>query len=474
MRKRVFKYLKFSGIALAALFGIIYLSFILLMYVTENHWLDKEPFHDAIDVRLSENHQLTLIDNGIDSLKHRIDLIRNAQDTIELEFFIYELDESSRLITYELLQKAKQGVKIRLIVDFSFAVLELKPTYGELLTGKGVEVKYYNTSSISRFFSVQHRTHRKLLIVDDRYVILGGRNVANDYFDLSSHYNFLDSDLLVEGPIVEDIRKSFDLYWDSKWTVKPEQIKQEQGEYQELGKLLEKTEDLEEVYSILEQRTLKTTEHQCGDIRYITDYPGVGLNFRKVYRSIVEVAQDAREEILVESPYFVMRSEGLSEIENIVKSGVSFKVLTNSLGSTDAFYTVASLFPNLDDLMMDGFELYGYSGAIPLNYDGIPKNTLWGVHSKRAVIDQKTVLLGTYNIDPRSANLNSELMLICYDSLPLAKDVHDSISQRISQSLVVVANGESHSLNLIGSAASGDITAMFLVMPVANMFNFLL
>src|SRR4029434_8675792 len=109
----------------------------------------------------------------------------------------------------------------RILVDFSAPVFQLKPAYARVLGEAGVTVRYYNTSALYRLFSIQHRSHRKLLIVDGETVLTGGRNFANDYFDLSDHYNFLDSDLEISGAIVKTVLESFDVYWNSHLSTEP-------------------------------------------------------------------------------------------------------------------------------------------------------------------------------------------------------------------------------------------------------------
>ena len=123
---------------------------------------------------------------------------------------------------------------------------------------------------------------------------------------------------------------------------------------------------------------------------------------------------------------------------------------------------------------MPGLRVHAYEGDALGGYSGWQASSHWGIHSKRAVIDRQIVMLGTYNIDPRSANLNSELMLVCYDAPDLAAEVVSSINARIAQSQVVVDGNQSHHDNLIGEADGGAVFSMFAVMPVANLFNFLL
>ena len=150
-------------------------------------------------------------------------------------------------------------------------------------------------------------------------------------------------------------------------------------------------------------------------LRFVTDFPNQGEKSRNVFNAIVEELRRAKQEAVVESPYFVIKSGGYEVLENLHKRGVHVRVLTNSLASTDASYAVAALYPWLGSVADTGLTLSAYGGApLPSQTAAVGAGSArWGVHSKRGVIDGETTLLGTYNIDPRSANLNSELMLVC-------------------------------------------------------------
>jgi len=143
-----------------------------------------------------------------------------------------------------------------------------------------------------------------------------------------------------------------------------------------------------------------------------------------VFNAIVEELGHARQEVVVESPYFVIKSGGYAVLEDLHKRGVGVRVLTNSLASTDASYAVGALYPWLGSLADTGLTLSAYGGKpLPAQSTDLGGGTpRWGLHAKRAVIDGETTLLGTYNIDPRSANLNSELMLVCRGQRALAAE----------------------------------------------------
>jgi len=466
-------------------FGVlgVVVAFYLLFAVglTALEWIvrdNPEGVEESLEAHSTEAHQLTHFDQGAASLQRRLELIQSARTSIALEFFIYDVDEAARLVTQALMKKARDGVRVRILVDFSAPVFALKPAYAVVLGAAGVEVRYYNTSALYRLVSIQHRSHRKLLIVDGHTVLTGGRNIANDYFDLSDHYNFLDSDLEVSGPIVSTVLASFDVYWNSHLSTEPEPDPDpnpaaaaffvvNEGDAAVLGKLRAAGREY--------RQTHKT--HECRDLRFVSDFPNHGAASRKVFNAIVEELASARHEAVVESPYFVIKSGGYAVLEDLHRRGVRLRVLTNSLASTDASYAVAALYPWLGSLADTGLTLSAYGGG-PLAAQstdlggGHPR---WGVHSKRGVIDGETTLLGTYNMDPRSANLNSELMLVCRGQPELAAEMLASIAAREAVSARVIERGTIIDRSaLLGGSPLAQRLRFLIEMPVANLFSFLL
>lgn len=471
------KSLKYTSITILVLLLLVYVGFYIMMEVTSGRWSPKAPHHASMDIHSQVPHQVKLLDNGMDSLTHRLQLIRSAKKSIDLEFFIYNLDESSRIITQALASRSREGIKVRVLVDFSLAVFQLSPAFAKKMQEAGIEVKYYNTTSALKFFTVQHRTHRKMLIADSKEAIFGGRNIANDYFDLSTHYNFLDSDLLINGPIVKAMRESFDVYWHSEWAIDPDHSQEvTESEKDSMKFLDEESIDAKIRAQFVDLKPLADWS-QCRDVQYVTDYPGSGEGSRRLYPAILKVLASAKKDLLVETPYFIIRPEGMKAIKSLVERGVKMQVLTNSLQSTDAYYTVAAMIPTLSELKSQNLTVWAYKGAPLEHYSESrkPASIRWGIHSKRAVVDDDTVMLGTYNIDPRSANLNSELMVICRNSPELAAKFRKSIESRIAQSGIVVKDKEGTQIrNAIGDASAKNILLMILAMPVASWFDFLL
>jgi cardiolipin synthase C len=135
-------------------------------------------------------HDMRVINSGIAALYGRIDLIRRAQKTLELEYFIFNPDHSGRIVLKELIKASKRGVKVRILVDKSMAVFVLDKYYAAALKEHNIELRYYNNASALALSSVQFRNHRKLLAMDNTEAITGGRNIGNEYFDLSEELIF--------------------------------------------------------------------------------------------------------------------------------------------------------------------------------------------------------------------------------------------------------------------------------------------
>ncbi|WP_310566391.1 phosphatidylserine/phosphatidylglycerophosphate/cardiolipin synthase family protein [Hydrogenophaga sp.] len=454
---------------------LLYFAFLGIQEASERQWLGRAPTHNAIDVRLQQPHPVALLDVGFDSLATRLRLIEEARTSIELEFFIYEVDTASRLVTQALARKAREGVKVRLLVDFSLPVFKLAPHYAHELAAAGVQVRYYNTAGLARFFAFNHRTHRKLLVVDRAKAIIGGRNIGDDYFDLSGRYNFLDSDLLIHGPVSAAIADSFDLYWASDWVARPGDVAG--AEAPDAPELLGPASTAEAtLLAELQRHVPQHAPSTCPDIHFVTDYPGSGVERRKVFTELTRLAQEARQQILIESPYLVLREDGTAVLSALARRGVQLTLLTNSLTSTDAFYTVASLANGLDQLrQLPGLQVWAYGGQPLAGSARPPASPRWGVHAKRAVFDDHTVVVGTYNIDPRSANLNSELMVVCRGNRTLAAELQASIRARLAQSRPVVGTASAGGDDTLVEGADRDTLLMMrAIAPFTRLLDILM
>jgi putative cardiolipin synthase len=274
------------------------------------------------------------------------------------------------------------------------------------------------------------------------------------------------------------VLESFDVYWNSHLATEP--VPDPAANAEAAAFVLPNASDaavIEKLRDAGESYRQSHKAHECRDIRFVTDFPNHGEASRNVFNAIVEEVGRATHEVVVESPYFVIKSGGYAVLEKLHQRGVGVRVLTNSLASTDASYAVGALYPWLGSLADTGLTLSAYSGkSLPgQSTDLGGGNARWGVHAKRGVIDGDTILLGTYNIDPRSANLNSELMVVCRGQRELAAEVLASIVAREAASVRVIDRGKVvQRSGLIGESPLRQRFRFLLEMPVANLFDFLL
>jgi putative cardiolipin synthase len=441
-------------------------------------------------VHLDIPHEMRIINNGIGALYQRIQMIRSAQKTIDLEYFIFNADSAGKMIVTELAKAAKRGVVVRVLVDKSAAVFAMNEYYAKVFKENKIDIRYYNAASALRVSSVQFRNHRKLIVRDGEEAITGGRNIADEYFNLAEKFNFLDRDVWVKGEIVKAMQKTFDLYWDSKIVQVPHEIsppekkiaKGEEDEFTieqqykyELNKYYQKianakklailTEEdskkLEYVMSYGPKVLVETESHTCPSVAFATDREGgnfftriksddYNLRFRQLRKEIAMWISKVDQEIILDSPYFLNDKNSREVLDNLLTNEKKVTILTNSLASTDAVY-VSTVFseevkkytPNKN------FNAYIYrgtfSGESELYSDSV-RNSNWGTHSKTILFNDNAFMVGTFNVDNRSNFYNSEMAIFCQGSPELAKDVENSIRTRMKMS---------HHLNALGKPDDG-------------------
>lgn len=419
---------------------------------------------------LADDNVVQVINHGVAAFEKRFEMIQNATKRIDVEYFIYNTDEAGRIFSQALVKKKKEipSIEIRVLIDASSAVLRLKAPYITALRNHGIEVRYYNTASIvTEFRKAQYRDHRKLLAVDGTAgleAITGGRNIADEYFDMSKTFNFLDRDIYVRGPLVAQMQADFDAYWNhgyavsgptyGKWDASARKWTYTSSELKKLKKgedfLKENHEDLmiragirQVSKAILaDPRSMGT----CASTTYVTDAPGFqSQKTRRVLPRIFDrlMKVPSGETLYVESPYFIMGDQkAIDEMARLKKRNIHGVLLTNSLSSTDAFYVAAnfdskvSFYESIGDA-----EMYVFKGQTPRNNPRTEK-AIWGIHSKTFVFSDESFAIGTFNLDPRSASLNSEMMVFCEGSRPLAEFVKEDIQSRIGASDLLDKDGK--------------------------------
>jgi cardiolipin synthase C len=447
------------------------IALILLSCLGTSAWSD-DSYRVAPYYKESEKaHQLTFLHRGKSSLQYRLDVIESAQRSIEFEYFIVHADPTSRLILQALVRKAREGVKVRVLLDHFFVGPQITPYHAEALREAGVEFRYYNPVPLIDTKAIHYRNHRKLISVDDRLAIIGGRNLRDRYFDMHADYNYIDRDMVVEGELVKTIRKSFDVYWNSPQSLAPDtprkpqvrdltyqrgsraqRLRRFQDDLQRYRRL--KAEAREFITpSVTDQfllnRVAKATAGemkslptgQCNNLVFATDVPGVGAwSQERRYRLSSEVTfewmRTANKEIYMESPFVIINQQTSDLLDELLDRSIDIKIMTNSFYSTDLILTSAVFYDRASSWIRKGIEFAVYSGDVMPQHNIFPDlagNSRWGIHSKSKIIDD-SFMVGSLNFDPRSFNWSSELVLICHDQ-SLTEMLRESIDKRWENSI---------------------------------------
>jgi putative cardiolipin synthase len=484
------------------------------------------PYYDRQE---GQDNRLQILNSGIGSFAKRVQMIRRAKKTIEIEYFIYRTDLTSRLLTQELLKKAREGVKVRLLLDASFTVLQWDEyiVQAASLASKGnFEVRYYNTAPLLYISSNQFRSHRKLIVVDDKEAMTGGRNIGDEYFDLHHEYNFLDRDIYVKGPMAKTMKDSFDGHWNHKITkkVKFPSKPQEHQFYSNVGgkspsfnkfqfeKAVKKHDEriasanelmtvskeqsskLNAIMKLGEEKLTREASSNCQDLTYIADLPGgrftsrIIPGYRERYRRVDYLLSTLihsipkNGELLVDSPYLLMNDGAKDLFDEMLEKNIKVTALTNSLGSTDAFYVASNFYRKAPKWAEKGAHIYQYDSYRDPSDKLLTKDleaSRWGVHSKTFVFDDNAFFIGTYNVDNRSSFYNNEMGLVCSGNDKLTENVRENIQNRINRSYKIIGKEKAIDKNgkpadYYGNANRKQIKTMKLFSPLAAAFESLM
>jgi putative cardiolipin synthase len=518
------------GIWFAVLKGMKNLIIATLLLLSSSAlWANSllQNFKSPFLVQNQQGNQVQVSNSGIASLQLRLDLIKKAQKSIEVEYFIYNLDRAGRIFTHALMEAAQRGVKVRVLVDKSLPVFKLKRHFVHVLKDKGIDVRYYNNASALQFSTSQFRSHRKLFVIDDEIAITGGRNLADEYFDLSTEFNFLDRDILVQGPMVKVMRDSFDAYWNNKLSITPKRLnkpvkpipftpadefldpdyKEELSQYEdelysyekkikEAHAFITPTEQdrelLEKMESVARPILNDKKTYECPNLTYAADLPGarssqrIRKDFTDRYRVLRKVlAQEvlkSKESVLISSPYFIHNIKARGLLNEMLDRDLKVTFYTNSLGSTDAIYVASNFYRSVFSWEREGIIPYIHPG-VWLNetevIDEGVKKAKWGTHSKSHVYDDDTIMIGTYNVDTRSNFYNAEMAIFCRGNKDLAQEVKESISYRMTSGYKIIGknkaiNSMGERVDVLGEAGFGSKVMMMLLAVPSWIFSFLL
>jgi putative cardiolipin synthase len=427
-----------------------------------------------IDAQIAANagkSGIYVLDTGAEALLARAWLADHAKESIEVQYFIWSTDNIGILAAEALLRAADRGVRVRVIVDDLLIDAPDKSLLA-LARHPNVDIRIYNPktsvgvplpkrllNALTNFRGVNQRMHDKTLVVDGKVAITGGRNMAAEYFDYNQKYNFRDRDALLLGEAVKTMRASFESFWKSDLSVKVEEL------YDGLGLMQRNVrvddEEIKQIYRDLHEYAKSpgnfapevraaiaatpaafaslAQRMAWGEVEFISDQPGKNVNRIRLdgggqtASALGRLVEGARERIVIQSPYLVLSDNAMDLFRQITARGVTVRINTNSLASTDNLPAFSGYRNQRHRLLTMGLQIYEYKPEPDVQRKlmqrspaATGKAPVFALHAKTLVIDSKTVYIGTFNFDPRSENLNTEVGAIIHDEA-LARAVEASI-----------------------------------------------
>lgn len=374
----------------------------------------------------------------------RVALARHAESSLDLQYYYIHGDEAGRSLLRELRDAAMRGVRVRLLVDDFFAA-EIDDLLIGFASFENVEVRLFNPMPLRRgapllrlllspgdFELHNKRMHNKLFVADNAMAIYGGRNIADEYFMKNREANFIDMDVISTGRVVTDLSASFDRYWNSDLAWPLQAVLNEPADGAAARLSFDRAVEDARVTTpetLTDPTGQSTIGHQLGEGRLTMTYASAQVHVdppekasdrslatapTQAVNGLLAALSSGRREVVMISPYFVPGEVGLPLIRAARAGGTRLMVITNSLGSTDEPLVHDRYATYRLEMLRLGVELFELS---PTQTRRVRRFGEFGrstprLHAKVSVVDRQLLLVGSANLDGRSAVGNTELGVV--------------------------------------------------------------
>jgi cardiolipin synthase C len=389
----------------------------------------------------------SLLTHGREAFIARLALADLAERSLDMQYYMWDGDTTGRIVIDHVMKAAARGVRVRLLVDDPFykdsdsvkACLDAHPNVEIRLFNPLTNRRWSILDFIFDFSRVNRRMHNKLMVADNAAAIVGGRNIGDIYYGVNTIANYRDLDVLAAGPVVRDLSDVFDRYWNSRSTVPIAAIVDRAHGAADLDGILvrlrEEISAADYPYPIdqdLDELAAKSAELRDNLVwahgRIIADDPETiarGKESDDVIEFIRGRIAQLKEELLVESPYFVLPAGAQATVKALRERNVRVRVLTNSLASNDMLPAHSGYAKTRRRLLENGMELYELrpdTDAFRRGWSFLSRRSRAALHAKAMAFDGESVFIGSFNLDPRSAVINTEAGLFI-ESRELAKQL---------------------------------------------------
>lgn len=401
-----------------------------------------------------------------DAFAARVLLAAAAERSLDAQYYLWHGDQVGYLLFEALWQAAQRGVRVRLLLD-DLNTGGLDATIATLAAQPNIEVRLYNPlvprgaralSFLTDFARVNRRMHNKSFTADNQAAIVGGRNIGNEYFAAGAGLAYADLDVLATGPVVRAISAEFDLYWNSASAYAardlvgpgaPNGVAQLRDKLDSVHADPESVAYLDAVRAtpIVRQLLDRALQVEWTTARVVYDDPGktreqAGL---MLLPQLVAMMGPSEHALDLVSPYFVPGDGGTAALVAAAARGVKVRILTNSLASTDAPIVHAGYGKRRRDLLRAGIVLYEMKPTAQRNARDVDTGShgASGLHAKTFAVDRGRIFVGSFNLDQRSAHLNTEMGVIIDDPALATRlaAAFDSVVSRIAYEVQLSPDG---------------------------------
>ena len=436
-----------------------------------------------------------LLANPKDAFAARILLALSAEQTLDIQYYIWQKDITGALLFETITEAAQRGVRVRLLLDDN-GINGLDETLASLNRLDNVQVRIFNPFAQRRFkwlgfitdFSrVNRRMHNKSFTVDNSVTVIGGRNIGDDYFGATSGILRQDLDLVAVGCVVDEVSKDFDKYWASGSAYPIEYVvnSSKTSTYTTAEYMPEQVHNPKrEIYlqalgqsSLVQSMLAKELSFEWKATRMISDDPAKGVGKHKkenlLFYKLAQIIGRPTSTVLLVTPYFVPTKEGVKAFVKLAQSGVSISILTNSMEATDVLAVHAGYAKHRKALLKAGIQLFELRSIAEDADRNLKKLGPFGssassLHAKTFAIDSQRLFVGSFNFDPRSMHLNTELGFVI-ESPALAAQVEEEFYQHAALTAYQLSLDENNKIQW--TQTNGKTKTIHKTEPSMNIFS---
>lgn len=382
--------------------------------------------------------------DGSDAFAARVAFAHRAERSLDVQYYIWRQDLTGTLLLDTLRSAAARGVRVRFLLDDNNTA-GLDPVLAALDLHPNVEVRLFNPFAtrdwrvlgyLTDFSRLNRRMHNKSFTIDNQVTIVGGRNIGDEYFGAAGDMLFLDLDVLAVGPVVREVSRDFDRYWNSASAypiatlAEPSNGNGLKALAERSARLLARPEaqrylDAMRRTDFVEQLPPRRLPLEWSTVSLVSDPPdkvlGQAAPGERMVAGLRQLLGEPRQQLDLVTPYFVPTKRAAQDIQDIARGGAKVRVLTNSLEATDVAAVHAGYAKRRRDLLAAGVSLFelrrSWGPGLPGAGRGRFGSSASSLHAKTFAVDGSQIFIGSFNLDRRSIELNTEMGLVIESTL---------------------------------------------------------